>query len=327
MIDDSAVLEVAELSTTFLDRGRPREAVRGISFSVRQGEILGLIGESGSGKTVTGLSILRLLPEHAEVKARSIRFGHHELAGMSDSEFAALRGTGLAMIFQDPVGSFNPAKTIGWHLRHAMARREAHNATTANIWSADPVRLLREMGIRTPERILDAYPHQLSGGMLQRVLIGMVLALRPQLIVADEPTTNLDNLVECQILDLIRHHQRRLGVSVLFITHDLTIARDLCDRIAVMYAGEIVEIGPTSAVLDDPQHPYAASLLRTARSLEQHDATLFELPGEPGQDARLQSGCRFAARCPSVIPPCQTEHPPLVRVSFQHHTRCLLYAQ
>jgi oligopeptide/dipeptide ABC transporter ATP-binding protein len=327
MMDDSVVLEVAELSTTFLDRGRRREAVRGISFSVKQGEILGLIGESGSGKTVTGLSILRLLPEHAEVKARSIRFGHHELAGITDSKFAALRGTELAMIFQDPVGSFNPAKSIGWHLRHAMARREARSTTTAEMWSADPVRLLGEMGIRTPEQILDAYPHQLSGGMLQRVLIGMVLSLRPRLIVADEPTTNLDNLVERQILDLIRHHQRRLGLSVLFITHDLTIARDLCDRIAVMYAGEIVEIGPTSAVLDDPKHPYAASLLRTARSLERHDATLFELPGEPGQDARLESGCRFAARCPSAMPPCQTEHPAFVRVSLQHHTRCLLHAQ
>jgi peptide/nickel transport system ATP-binding protein len=163
--------------------------------------------------------------------------------------------------------------------------------------------------------------------MLQRVLIGMVLALGPQLIVADEPTTNLDNLVERQILDLIRHHQRRLGVSVLFITHDLTIARDLCDRIAVMYAGEIVEIGPASAVLDDPQHPYAASLLRTAQSLERHDAMLFELPGEPGRDARQRNGCRFSARCPSVIARCQTEHPPLVRVSPHHHTRCLLHAQ
>jgi peptide/nickel transport system ATP-binding protein len=327
MIGDNAVLEVAELSTTFFDRGRPLEAVRGISFAIRRGEILGLIGESGSGKTVTGLSILRLLPEHAEVKAGSIRFGHHELAGMSDLEFAALRGTELAMIFQDPVGSFNPAKTIGWHLRHAMARREVHNATAADMWTANPVLLLREMGIRTPEDILDAYPHQLSGGMLQRVLIGMVLSLRPQLIVADEPTTNLDNLVERQILDLIRHHQRRLGVSVLFITHDLTIARDLCDRIAVMYAGEIVEIGPASAVLDDPHHPYAASLLRTARSLEQNDATLFELPGEPGLDARLRSGCRFAARCPSAIPPCQTEDPPLVGVSAQHRTRCFLHVQ
>jgi peptide/nickel transport system ATP-binding protein len=327
MIAGSAVLEVAELSTTFLDGGRRREAVRGISFSVRPGEILGLIGESGSGKTVTGLSILRLLPEHAEVKAKSIRFGHRELTGMSDFEFAALRGTQLAMIFQDPVGSFNPAKTVGWHLWHAMARRrEAYGAVTEDL-SADPVNVLREMGIRTPERILDTYPHQLSGGMLQRVLIAMVLALRPQLIVADEPTTNLDNLVERQILDLIRYHQRRLGVSVLFITHDLTIARDLCDRIAVMYAGEIVEMGPASAVLDNPQHPYAASLLRTAQSLERHDAMLFELPGEPGQDARERSGCRFAGRCPSVIHPCQTEHPPLVKVSPQHYTRCLLHAQ
>ena len=327
MIAGNAILEVAELSATFSDRGRRREAVHGISFSVKQGEILGLIGESGSGKTVTGLSILRLLPEHAEVKAKSIRFGHRDLAGMSDSEFAVLRGTELAMIFQDPVGSFNPAKTVGWHLHHAMARREAHRAITADMGSADPVIVLQEMGIRTPERILDTYPHQLSGGMLQRVLIAMVLALRPQLIVADEPTTNLDNLVERQILDLIRYHQRRLGVSVLFITHDLTIAREFCDRIAVMYAGEIVEIGPASAVLDDPQHPYAVSLLRTAQSLERHDATLFELPGEPGEDARQRSGCRFVGRCPSAIPPCQTEHPALVRVSPQHHTRCLLHAQ
>ncbi|MBV9564852.1 MAG: ABC transporter ATP-binding protein [Bradyrhizobium sp.] len=327
MIGEDAVLQVAELRTTFFDRGKPREAVRGVSFSVRRGEILGLIGESGSGKTVTGLSILRLLPEHAKMEAESIRFEQHELAGMPDSQFAALRGTELAMIFQDPVGSFNPVKTIGWHLRHAMARRQDSNAISAKTWQTDPLLLLDEMRIHTPERILDAYPHQLSGGMLQRVLIGMVLALRPRLIVADEPTTNLDNLVERQILDLIRHHQRRLGLSVLFITHDLTIARDLCDRIAVMYAGEIVEMGPASAVLDDPQHPYAASLLRTARSLEQHEATLFELPGEPGQDARQRSGCRFAARCPSVMSPCQIDDPPLVRVSPQHHTRCLLHVQ
>jgi peptide/nickel transport system ATP-binding protein len=326
MTADGPVLEVAELKTTFFNRGRAVEVVGGISFSVGRGEIVGLIGESGSGKTVTGLSILRLLPEHAEVKAKRIRFGQYDLAGMSDSEFAALRGSELAMIFQDPVGSFNPAKTIGWHLRHAIARR-GRGARMEELWQADPLRLLREMGIRTPDRIIDAYAHQLSGGMLQRVLIGMVLALRPQLIVADEPTTNLDNLVERQILDLIRYHQRRLGVSVLFITHDLTIARDLCDRIAVMYAGQIVEIGPASAVLDDPQHPYAASLLRTARSLERHEGRLFELPGEPGGDARLRSGCRFAARCPSVIQPCQTEHPALVRVSPQHQTRCLLHAQ
>ncbi|HTO60047.1 MAG TPA: ABC transporter ATP-binding protein [Bradyrhizobium sp.] len=327
MTADAPALEVVELKTTFFSRGRAAEVINGISFSVARGEIVGLVGESGSGKTVTGLSILRLLPEHAEVEAKRIRFGQYELAEMSDSKFASLRGSELAMIFQDPVGSFNPAKTIGWHLRHAMARRKNRQAGMEDGWQGDPLALLRDMGIRAPDRIIDAYSHQLSGGMLQRVLIGMVLALGPQLIVADEPTTNLDNLVERQILELIRHHQRRLGLSVLFITHDLTIARELCDRIAVMYAGEIVEIGPAAAVLDEPQHPYAASLLRTARSLERHEASLFELPGEPGGNARLRSGCRFAARCPSVMQPCQIEHPALVRVSPQHQARCLLHAQ
>jgi oligopeptide/dipeptide ABC transporter ATP-binding protein len=327
MIREDTVLEIVDLRTTFFDRGRASEAVRGISFSVNRGEVLGLIGESGSGKTVTGLSILRLLPEHARVEVESIRFEKCELAGIDEAEFAALRGIELAMIFQDPVGSFNPVKTIGWHLRHAMERRKSSSAAATADSVADCQLLLHEMGIRNPERILDSYPHQLSGGMLQRVLIGMVLALRPQLIIADEPTTNLDNLVERQILDLIRHHQRRLGVSVLFITHDLTIARNLCDRIAVMYAGEIVEIGPTASVLESPQHPYTGSLLRTARSLEQHDPVLFELPGEPGLDARLSHGCRFAARCPNVLSSCRTNDPTLIRVSPQHHARCFLHDQ
>jgi oligopeptide/dipeptide ABC transporter ATP-binding protein len=174
--------------------------------------------------------------------------------------------------------------------------------------------------------VLSSYPHQLSGGMLQRALIAMVIALRPVLIIADEPTTNLDNLVERQILDLIRLHQQRLGASVLFVTHDLGIAGEICDRIAVMYAGEIVEIGPADEVLRRPKHPYSAGLLKTSASLEQRDEYLYELPGEPGQRGPPQ-GCGFATRCPLVMETCRSRRPELVAVGPDHEARCLLYAQ
>jgi ABC-type dipeptide/oligopeptide/nickel transport system ATPase component len=267
------LLEVERLRTTFSLGGRQVTAVREVSFSLGPGEVLGLIGESGSGKTMTGLSLLRLLPEHAESSAAVLRFAGRDLARLGPEEFRALRGTEMAMIFQDPVGSFNPAKTIGWHMRHAIARRAAGDLGGGG-WRAEACDLLASVGIRAPERVLSSYPHQLSGGMLQRSLIAMVVALRPRLIVADEPTTNLDNLVERQILDLIREHQRRLGAAVLFITHDLTIAAEICDRIAVMYAGEIVELGPTEEVMRRPRHPYAAALLATSASLERRDAFL-----------------------------------------------------
>jgi peptide/nickel transport system ATP-binding protein/oligopeptide transport system ATP-binding protein len=304
--------------------GRERvEAVRGVSFSIAAGEIFGLIGESGSGKTVTGLSLLRLLPPHASVAADTMRFRGSDLAPLSDEAFRALRGVELAMIFQDPVGSFNPAKTITWHLQQAIARR-ASAADGAEDWRAEADRILRDVGIRAPERVLASYPHQLSGGMLQRALIAMVMALRPAFIIADEPTTNLDNLVERQILDLIRVQQRKLGASVLFVTHDLAIAGEICDRIAVMYAGEIVEMGPAGDVLERPRHPYARGLLQTSASLDRRDEYLYELRGEPGGRGAAE-GCVFAARCPQVMPQCLTTRPQLVTVGDGHVSRCLLH--
>ena len=252
---DTALIEVMNLRTAFAVGSERVEAVRGVSFSIAPGEVFGLIGESGSGKTVTGLSLLRLLPPHASVEADAMRFRGEELAQLSDEEFRALQGIQLAMIFQDPVGSFNPAKTVAWHLRQAIARRRASVGNGEADGPEEIARLLRDVGIRAPERVLASYPHQLSGGMLQRALIAMVIALRPAFIVADEPTTNLDNLVERQILDLIRVQQRKLGAAVLYVTHDLAVAGEICDRIAVMYAGEIVEMGPAREVLEHPQHP------------------------------------------------------------------------
>ena len=318
------LIEIANLRTSFAVGGERVEAVRGVSFSIAAGEVLGLIGESGSGKTVTGLSLLRLLPAHASVAADVMRFRGEDLAVLSDENFRALQGIELAMIFQDPVGSFNPAKTIAWHLKQAIARRHESAAIGDSDWRKEATRILLDVGIRTPERVLASYPHQLSGGMLQRALIAMVITLRPSFIIADEPTTNLDNLVERQILDLIRVQQKKLGASVLFVTHDLTIAGEICDRIAVMYAGEIVELGPAREVLEHPRHPYAQGLLQTSASLDRRDEYLYELQGEPGGRADAE-GCAFAARCPLAMPKCLSTQPRLVDVGAGHVSRCLLH--
>lgn len=313
------LLEVDDLRTSFGAPGRRSPAVRGVSFSIREGEALGLIGESGSGKTVTGLSLLRLLPETALMEAKTLTWRGQDIASLSPEAFRALRGVELAMIFQDPVGSFNPAKRIGWHLEQAILRRGE-----GSDWRAEAQGILADVGIRQPERVLNSYPHQLSGGMLQRALIAMIIALRPALIVADEPTTNLDNLVERQILELIRTHQKKLGASVLFITHDLAIAGEICDRIAVMYAGQIVEIGPTREVLERPKHPYAEGLLATSASLDRGDAELHELPGEPGGVAPAE-GCAFAPRCVYASAVCASRTPGLYPVGPDHLARCLLH--
>lgn len=316
------ILEVEGLQTSFAVGARRVDAVRDVSFTIRRGESLGLIGESGSGKTVTGLSLLRLLPDHAALAVRTLRYKGRDLVALTEAEFGALRGVEMAMIFQDPVGSFNPAKKMGWQLKQSIARR--HGGAVPADWENEATTLLKDVGIRAPERVLGSYPHQLSGGMLQRCLIAMVIALHPTLIVADEPTTNLDNLVERQILDLIRLHQQRIGASVLFVTHDLAIAGAICDRIAVMYAGEIVEIGPAQDVLGAPKHPYAEALLATSQSLERRDDFLFELAGEPGQ-ATPDHGCRFAGRCPRVQPQCRERSLSLVVAAPDHQVRCVLH--
>jgi peptide/nickel transport system ATP-binding protein len=322
-----ALIEVANLRTSFAVGSERVEAVRGVSFSIQPGEVFGLIGESGSGKTVTGLSLLRLLPPHASVAADAIRFRGKELAELSDKEFRGLQGIELAMIFQDPVGSFNPAKTVAWHLKQAIARRHASaGGDSKTDWREEADRILQGVGIRLPERVLASYPHQLSGGMLQRVLIAMVIVLQPAFIIADEPTTNLDNLVERQILDLIRTQQQKLGASVLFVTHDLAVAGEICDRIAVMYAGEIVEMGPARDVLEQPRHPYAQGLLQTSASLDRRDDYLYELQGEPGGRGGGE-GCSFAARCPKVMAKCRSTRPRLIDVGPDHLSRCLLHEQ
>jgi len=314
---DENVLEVRDLRTRFGIHGTSIEVVRGVDLSVAPGEVLGLIGESGSGKTVTGLSVLRLVPENARVSAAAIRFKGQDLQALSDVEFDLMRGRRLAMIFQNPVGAFNPAKRVDWHLRQVIIRRAGND----DGWADAARESLLAVGIPAPERVLRLYPHQLSGGMAQRILIAMVLALEPELIVADEPTTNLDNIVERQILALFRKLQSRLNAAFIFITHDMSIAASLCHRIAVMYAGQIVEVGPTAEVFADPRHPYTKGLVATALALKHKAERLKEIAGELPNLASPPPGCLFAPRCAEVMPRCREHEPPAFGPET-HRVRC-----
>jgi oligopeptide/dipeptide ABC transporter ATP-binding protein len=318
------LVEIRNLQVRFQVGGGEVEAVRGVDLDIWRGEVLGVIGESGSGKTVSMTALLRLLPDNARVTANTLAFAGEPLLAPSPAEFRAWRGGRLAMIFQNPTGAFNPAKTIGWHLDRIAERRvEIGRAPTTD--SADKVRWLADVGIPKPERVLALYPHQLSGGMLQRALIAMVLALEPDVIVADEPTTNLDYLVERQILDLFRDLRARLSSAIVFITHDMAVAEELCDRIAVMYAGEVVETGLAEAMFKEPLHPYTRALVETAYELDRPTERLREIPGELPTAATRPQGCLFAPRCSFAHERCLPAPPPMIEARDGHLVRCVLY--
>jgi oligopeptide/dipeptide ABC transporter ATP-binding protein len=332
----ATVLDIRNLCARFRTGGAAVEVVRGVDLAIGEGEVLGIIGESGSGKTVTGLSILRLLPANAEVSADVLSFRGSPLLTLTDEAFRALRGTHLAMIFQNPAGSFNPAKTIGWHLARTAERAQtrlpregvAPRAGVAPHAGTPPPkqhaeRRLAEVGIPNPARVLTLYPHQLSGGMLQRALIAMVLVLEPDLIIADEPTTNLDNIVERQIINLLHALRTRTNAAMIFITHDMSIAAGLCDRIAVMYAGEIVESGPAATVFAAPRHPYTQGLIDTALQLERGVERLREIPGEMPGITGLHEGCVFAPRCGKATDACWQARPAVTQLSPVHAVRCI----
>ncbi|MCA8967449.1 MAG: ABC transporter ATP-binding protein, partial [Planctomycetes bacterium] len=319
--------EVRGLNTGFEMGGRIVPVIEDVDFDVRKGEFLGLIGESGSGKTVTGMSVLRLLPENTVTTAVKLDFQGTALLDLGEEQFRALRGNRLAMVFQDPTAAFNPAKRVGWHVRQVFERaasKSPEHAARARDWKPAAVSLLREVGIVHGEEVLAQYPHQLSGGMLQRALIALVLAFEPDLIVADEPTTNLDNIVERQILKLFRRLQQRLSSAFIFITHDMSIAASLCDRIAVMYAGRIVEVGDTRTIFKDPKHPYTKGLLATALALEGGHARLQEIPGELPHPGSWPQGCLFAARCAEARDDCRAARPAMRRIAGRE-VRCVLY--
>jgi len=305
------LLAVHDLRVEFAGRGRVVRAVRGLSYDISPGETVGLVGESGSGKSVSALSLLGLLPKRVgRVTAGSAVFQGEDLLHLPEDRLRKIRGARIAMIFQDPLSSLNPVLTIGRQITEAI---ETHRGVSARDAKKRAVELLELVGIPGPASRINDYPHQFSGGMRQRAMIAMALSCEPSLLIADEPTTALDVTIQAQILELLRRLRTELGMAVLLITHDLGVVAGFADRLAVMYAGRLVELGPTETVLADPAHPYTIGLLRSLPRLDRpRQAALTPIEGSPPDLASNLEGCPFAPRCAWRLDRCWTDDPPLV---------------
>jgi peptide/nickel transport system ATP-binding protein len=315
------LLSVRGLVTEFRTDAGSLRAVDDVSFDVAEGAALGLVGESGCGKSVTSLSLLRLVQPPGRIAAGRVIFEGRDLMSLSEKDMRAVRGARIAMIFQEPMSSLNPVYTVGDQIAEAvLVHRRARSRRAAR---DRVVELLGLVGIPSPAERADAYPHQLSGGMRQRVMIAMALACEPRLLIADEPTTALDVTIQAQIMDLLRDLRARLGMAVLLITHDLGLVADFVDDVAVMYAGRVVERAPVRDLFADPRHPYTRGLLRSVPSYGEN-LSASRLPTIPGvvPDLRsLPAGCRFRARCDRATEPCAAREPPLYRIALPGEVR------
>jgi oligopeptide/dipeptide ABC transporter ATP-binding protein len=308
-----ALLEVENLRTWFTTDSGTARAVDGVSFHVEAGETVGIVGESGCGKTVTSLSLMGLIPRPPGriVEGSSIRFRGQELTTLSPKAFRSLRGREIAMIFQEPMTSLNPVYTVGDQIREALRLHRGLDRTKGRVAGVD---LLREVGIPEPEQRFDEFPHQLSGGMRQRVMIAMALAGEPALLIADEPTTALDVTIQAQILTLLAGLRTKRNMALLLITHDLGVVAEICDRVLVMYAGQVVESGPVEDIFLRPRHPYTQGLLDSLPRLEDRGRRLRPIEGTVPSPVNWPEGCRFRARCGAAWDRCGEEAPPLVAV-------------
>lgn len=321
----SPLLEVQGLRTQFVMGGHTVRAVDGVSFHVDKGETLGIVGESGCGKSMTALSILRLIPYPGRIVSGKILFGENNpknVVEMSDEEICDFRGNDVAMIFQDPMTSLNPVLRVGFQVQEAMA---AHTRFTGEEARERVVSLLKRVRIPSAEQRSRNYPHQFSGGMRQRAMIAMGLANEPALLIADEPTTALDVTVQAQIIELMRDLNRDLGTAIILITHNLAVVASLCTRVIVMYAGRIVEQGSTRQIFKDPQHPYTWSLLRSVPRVDRaHQAKLLSISGLPPDLLNPPAGCLFHPRCRFRLDKCSLAEPQLEEVDPGHDARCFV---
>ncbi|MBL8696799.1 MAG: ABC transporter ATP-binding protein [Alphaproteobacteria bacterium] len=318
------LLDIRDLRTVFeTERGRVT-AVDGVSFTLARGEMLGIVGESGSGKSVTSLSIMRLVAEPPGRVSGEIRFEGEDLLAMGDAGIRSLRGNVLAMIYQEPMTALNPVYPVGLQIAEAVA---LHRGVTRAEAMARAAEMLRLVGIPGPEQRLHDYPHQLSGGMRQRVMIAMALACNPRLLIADEPTTALDVTIQAQILELMKRLRRELGMAVMLITHDLGVVAEMCERVIVMYAGRIVEEGDVLSIFTNPLHPYTEGLLASMPRLDAPRGRLHSIEGTVPDPLDLPPGCRFAPRCPHVQPRCRAGIPALETIAPGRRAACFLAAE
>ena len=315
-----ALLEVLSLRTHFATPNGAVRAVDGVSFTIDSGETVALVGESGCGKSVTSMSILRLLPSPPADFAGKIRFDGRDLLTLPEPEMRALRGNDVSMIFQEPMTSLNPVLTIGWQIGESLRLHQGLSRREARLRA---IEMLTLVGISDPERRVSEYPHQISGGMRQRVMIAMALACNPKLLIADEPTTALDVTIQAQILDLMRELQRRVGAAILLITHDLGVVAEMAERVIVMYAGRKVEEAPLARLFALPAHPYTRGLLGAVPRLGAGGrARLAEIPGQVPSLLQSIEGCAFASRCPLVGDPCRVITPMVREIAPGHFAAC-----
>ena len=318
------VLKVENLQTSFMTSNGEVQAVRGVSFEVKKGEILGIVGESGSGKSVTSMSVLRLLADTAVIKKDSkIEFEGRNLIDISKKEMRKIRGEKIAMIFQDPMSSINPLIPVGKQVGEMI--KEHHKEKSKEEIKKEVLELFEKVRIPEPEKRYSCYPHEFSGGMRQRVMIAMALANKPDLLIADEPTTALDVTIQDQILRRLRELEKEYGTSIIFITHDLGVVAELCDRVAVMYGGLIMEEALIDDLFEKPGHPYTMGLLASIPDIEQDKSVrLKPIPGSPPDMTNPPKGCPFAPRCPYARKLCGEELPEFVEVGENHRSRCFL---
>ncbi len=319
------LLEVRSLSVHFITDEEVVRAVESVSFEVHPGEILGLVGESGCGKSVTALSLLRLIPTPpGKIVGGEVLFKGKNLFSLKEGEMEKVRGNEISMIFQEPMTSLNPVFTIGDQIVEPLMLHQGLHKREARKRAID---LLDRVKIPSPETRVDAYPHQLSGGMRQRAMIAMALACQPDLLIADEPTTALDVTIQAQVLRLLKEIQREMGMAVILITHDLGVVSEIADRVAVMYAGRIMEYGPIESIFEQLRHPYTKGLLNSIPQLEEKKERLYAIPGQVPDAMALPVGCKFHPRCYLMIEDCKKGEPPLFKVNGDHFSRCIRWKE
>ncbi len=295
--------------------------VSDVSFTLEKGKTIGIVGESGSGKSVTALSMLKLFPKNiSEIVDGSITFNNQDLTSLNNKQMQKIRGNRISMIFQEPMTSLNPVYTIGNQLLEPLM---THQKLTKKEAINKAISLLKDVHIPEPEKRLNQYPHELSGGMRQRVMIAMALGCEPELLIADEPTTALDVTVQAQILELIKELSETKGMSVILITHDLGVVSEMCDNVIVMYAGQIVEAGSVYTIFENPKHPYTSSLIKCIPTLETEEEELFVIEGNVPSLLDMSKGCRFQNRCPFKTKECENEPVELIEVAKDHYSRCI----